>query len=62
MYAARDKFGTYLISEGLPERMRAHWRAPDHRYMVMNSKFGEEVFPDLQWKDEPREISGIVGF
>lgn len=55
MWIARDKSGTVLISQGRPERMTCHWKSPDHQYYVMNAKFADEVFPDLTWKDEPKE-------
>lgn len=56
MWIARDKSGTVLISEERPERMTCHWKAPNHRYYVMNSKYAEELLPDLTWSDEPKEF------
>ena len=55
MWIARDKSGTYLLSEERPERMLAHWRSPNNHYMVMNAKYGEILF-SVEWKDEPLEI------
>lgn len=61
MWIARDKSGTYLLSENKPERMTSHWRSPNHRYYVMNSKYGIELFPELNWQNEPKEIEfGLV--
>ena len=56
MWVARDKSGTVLISEERPERMTCHWKSPNHRYYVMNSKYVDELLPDLTWKDEPKEF------
>lgn len=53
MFIAKDKSGTVLISVGEPERMAAHWKAPDCQYMIMNAKYAETMFPDLKWEDEP---------
>lgn len=61
MWIARDKAGTCLISEEKPERMTCHWRSPNHRYYVMNEKYSLELFPELKWTDEPKEIEfGLV--
>lgn len=55
MFIAKDKSGTVLISVKEPERMAAHWKPIDCQYIVMNAKYGEQVFPQLKWKDEPIE-------
>lgn len=61
MWIAKDKSGTVLICQEKPERMTCHWRSPNHRYYVMNSKYGMELFPELNWQDEPKEIEfGLV--
>ena len=36
--------------------MTCHWKAPTHRYYVMNSKYAMELLPDLKWTDEPKEF------
>ena len=61
MFVARDKSGTYLLCKGCPERMAAHWRAPSSEYMVINSKFGEKLFPDVIWENEPIEVNVTIG-
>lgn len=48
MYVVKDKSGTVLISVKEPERMTAHWKAPDCQYMVVNAKYAETMFPDLK--------------
>ena len=57
MYVAKDKSGTVLISVKEPERMTAHWKAPDCQYMVVNAKYAETMFPDLKWENEPIKIT-----
>lgn len=56
MWIARDKSGTVLISEERPERQTCHWKSPTHRYYVMNSRYADELLPNLTWKDEPKEF------
>lgn len=56
MFISKDKSGTYLLSVNKPERMRAHWKSIDDQYMVINSKFGEKIFPMVSWKGDPLEI------
>ena len=44
MYAARDKSGTVLLSQEKPIRMDCHWKSLTHEYMVVNQKYGDEIF------------------
>lgn len=60
MYAARDKSGIVLLSKEKPLRMDCHWKAPTCEYMVMNANFGNSVFPELQWMDEPIYIECLI--
>ena len=62
MWIARDKSGIIIISEKCPERMTCHWKAPNHRYYVMNTKYGMELFPELSWQDKPKEIEFGLAF
>ena len=60
MFAAKDRGDHYLVSKELPDRMLCHWRPKDHHYLVLNKKLGEELFPNLTWKDDPIEIGEFV--
>lgn len=60
MFAAKDKGDHYVVCKELPDRMLSHWRPKDHNYIVLNKKLGEELFPNLTWKDEPIEIGEFV--
>ena len=55
MWIARDKSGTYLLSENKPERRTSNWVSLDNHYMVINAKYGETLF-SVKWEDEPLEI------
>lgn len=59
MWIARDRGGLWVISEGMPIRNTCHWGVPSHRYFKINSEFGEELFPPMTWKDEPKEVKNI---
>ena len=56
MWACKDKSGTYLVAVSCPVRVTSHWKAADNNYMVINSKYGESLFPSLKWEDDPIEI------
>lgn len=60
MFVSRDKSGTILLSENKPSRQLSHWSTSDKCYMVMNKDYGDKLFPDLKWNDEPIEISIIL--
>ena len=57
MYISRDKSGNILLSVSEPKRLTSYWLPIDNKYMVVNSKFGEILFPNLKWQDEPIEIT-----
>lgn len=60
MFVSRDKSGTILLSESKPTKQLCHWSVSDKNYMVMNKEFGDKLFPNLKWGDEPIEISIIL--
>lgn len=60
MYAARDKSGTILLSEEKPIRMNCHWKSPTHEYMIMNQKYGDEIFSELKWENDPVLIACVI--
>lgn len=60
MYAARDKSGTILLSEEKPIRMDCHWKSPTYEYMVMNQKYGDEIFSELKWENDPVLIACVI--
>lgn len=57
MFVAKDKSGHVCISVERPVRERAYWRPINCRYIIMNNKYAEELFPNLKWEDEPIELT-----
>ena len=60
MFVSKDRGPHYLVSREKPDRMISHWRPKDQYYLVLNEKLGQELFPDVTWKDEPKEIDEFV--
>lgn len=60
MYVAKDKSGTFVFSEEKPERMDCHWKTSNKHYFVCNQSFGEKLFPEMKWEDEPMLVPIII--
>ena len=60
MFVSRDKSGTILLSEDKPIKQLCHWSISDKNYMVMTKEFGDKLFTNLKWSDEPIEVSIIL--
>lgn len=61
MYLCREPEGMYRLCQDPPIRMRCFWKPINHRYFNINSKFGETIFPKLDWNDNFIEIEILLG-
>lgn len=61
MYLCREPEGMYRLCENVPVKMNCYWKPENHRYFNINSKFGETIFPLLDWNDNIIEIDIIFG-
>lgn len=60
MYLCREPEGMYRLCEEIPERMRCFWKPKNHKYFNINSKFGETIFPEIDWNDNCIEVDVMM--
>lgn len=61
MYLCRESEEMYRLCQDPPIKMRSFWKPVNHRYFNINSKFGQTIFPELDWNDNFIEIEISFG-